>query len=106
MEQISKFLKAFLMQHWLNPTIKHYSILDCSGIDGKYNNGTISITYDNGDLHVLIGNSDKINSGKVEPSCEGYVTFDYDTDEKFKFNEQDKEINWYSRYARIKWIKG
>ena len=71
-----------------------------------YNNGTISITYNNGNLDVLIGNSDKTKSGKVKPSCEGYITFGYNTVETFKCNKQDKEINWYSRYARIKWIKG
>ena len=74
-----------------------------------YNDGTISITYENGNLYVQNRNSDKINRidfGKVEPSCEGNITFGPNMQETFKFNEQDKEINWYSRHARMKWIKG
>ena len=87
--------------------MKNYSILDCSSIEGMYNDGTINITYENGDLHVQIRNSDRNNIvGKVEPSCEGYITFGDNVRETFEFNEKDKEINWYSRYDRSKWIKG
>ena len=74
-----------------------------------YNDGRIKIIYKNGDLHVQIRSSRIDNFfGKVNPSCEGSIIFDYDEQETFEFNEKNKVINWYSNasYARNKWIKG
>ena len=74
-----------------------------------YNDGRIKIVYNNGNVYVQIRSS-SINYfvGKVNPSCEGSIFFDYNSQEKFEFNEKDKVINWYSNanYARNKWIKG
>ena len=74
-----------------------------------YNDGRIKIIYKNGDLHVQIRSS-RINNffGKVNPSCEGSISFHYNEHEIFEFNEINKVINWYSNasYARNKWIKG
>ena len=41
----------------------------------------------------------------VKPSCEGYITFGGNKWE-FEFNVEDKEIIWYGRRARDKWIRG
>ena len=75
-----------------------------------YNDGRIKITYRNGDLHVQIRSS-SINNffGKVKASCEGSISFDYDMQLTFEFNEKGKVINCYRNaagYARNKWIKG
>ena len=74
-----------------------------------YNDGRIKIIYKNGDLNVQIRSS-RINNffGKVNPSCEGSISFNYDEQETFEFNEKNKVINWYSNasYTRNKWIKG
>ena len=93
----------------LYPTIKNYSILECSGIGGMYDDGRINIIYENRDLRVKIRNSSSNNIvGKVKPSCEGSISFNDYEQETFEFNEKDKEINWYSNasHARNKWIKG
>ena len=54
-----------------------------------YNDGGITIIYENGDLHVKIRSS-WINNffGKVNPSCEESISFDYDEQETFEFNEK------------------
>ena len=50
--------------------------------------------------------SSKNVTGKVKPSCEGYITFVDNEHETFEFNEEDKEIIWYGSHARDKWIRG
>ena len=45
-------------------------------------------------------------TGKVKPSCEGYIVLDGNELKKFEFNEEDKEIVWYGDRARDKWIQG
>ena len=45
-------------------------------------------------------------TGKVKPSCEGYMVFDDNEQKAFEFNEEDKEIVWYGDRARDKWIQG
>ena len=74
-----------------------------------YDDGRINIIYKNGDLRVKIRNSSNNNIvGKVKPSCEGKISFNNNEQETFEFNENDKEINWYSNasHGRNKWIKG
>ena len=39
-----------------------------------YNNSSINISYYNGDLKVQFKNQKGINSGKVRPSRDGYIT--------------------------------
>ena len=39
-----------------------------------YNNSNINISYYNGDLKVEFTNQKGINSGKIRPSCDGYIT--------------------------------
>ena len=91
----------------LYPTFRKYSILDCSSVVGIYNDGNISISYQNGDLYVHFKNSSRENIiGKVKPTCEGYITFGDNEQETFEFNEEDKEIVWYGDHAKDKWIRG
>ena len=98
-----------------------------------YNEGNISITYDNGTLVVEYksssGNSiTKLNykveitsrddgreqlesstvkyKGEVKPSCEGYIAFANNKQEPFEFSEENKEIAWIGPDARDKWIRG
>ena len=52
------------------------------------------------------GSSTEKFTGKVKPSCEGYIVFDDTEQETFEFNEEDKEIVWYGDRARDKWIQG
>ena len=52
------------------------------------------------------GSSTEKFTGKVKPSCEGYIVFDDTEQETFEFNEEDKEIVWYGDRAREKWIQG
>ena len=44
--------------------------------------------------------------GKVYPSCEGYIIFADNKQERFEFNEENKEIVWTGPDARHKWIRG
>lgn len=44
--------------------------------------------------------------GEVQSSCEGYLTFGDNEQEKSEFNEEDKEIVRYGGHARDKWIRG
>ena len=72
-----------------------------------YNNGSINISYQNGDLRVHCKNSSsKIFTGKVKPSCEGHITFVDNEQKTFQFNEEDKEVVWYDGHATDKWIGG
>ena len=72
-----------------------------------YNDGTINIAYKHGTLQVQIKSlSYWTIPGVVKPSCEGTITFGDNVKETFEFNEKDKEIVWYSRHGRSKWIKG
>ena len=100
-----------------------------------YNQGNISLTYQNGNLLVecrKLSENNIINlkpsqkvginfgddrwvqlekstvsyTGKVEPSCEGYIIFDDNKEEKFEFSEENKEIIWTGPDARDKWIRG
>ena len=45
-------------------------------------------------------------TGKVKPSCEGYIVFEDNEQETFEFNEEDKEIVWYGDHSRDKWKQG
>ena len=109
-QQDSKLLKGFFMQQnsfVSYPTFRKYSILDCSRVAGIYNSGEISISYEDGDLEVHIHRSSiKKITGKVKPSCEGYIVFDDNEQETFEFNEEDKEIVWYGDHSRDKWKQG
>ena len=98
--------RSFKQLRWLNPIIRNYSVLDCSSIAGMYNDGSINIIYENGNLHVQIRNSSKSIVGKVKPSCEGSIIFGDNEQKTFEFNEKNKEIVWYGRRAVNKWIKG
>ena len=71
-----------------------------------YNDGSINIIYENGNLHVQIRNSSNSIVGKVKPSCEGSIIFGDNEQKTFEFNEKNKEIVWYGRRAINKWIKG
>ena len=98
--------RSFKQLRWLNPIIRNYSVLDCSSIAGMYNDGSINIIYENGNLHVQIRNSSKSIVGKVKPSCEGSIIFGDNEQKTFEFNEKNKQIVWYGRRAVNKWIKG
>ena len=98
-----------------------------------YNEGNISITYDNGTLVVEYKSSSGNNitkfnykveftsrddgreqlesstvkyKGEVKPSCEGYIAFANNKQEPFEFSEENKEIAWIGPDARDKWIRG
>ena len=72
-----------------------------------YNNGSVNISYQNGDLRVHCQNSGSKNIiGKVKPSCEGFITFGDNKQKTFEFNEADNEIVWYGSHATDKSIKG
>ena len=70
-----------------------------------YNNGSVNISYENGDLRLHCQNSSSINIGKVKP-CEGFITFGENEQKTFEFNEEDKQIVWDSSHATDKWIMG
>ena len=71
-----------------------------------YNNGSVNISYQNGDLRVHCQNSSSKNIiGEVKPSCEGFITFGDNKQKPFEFNEEDKEIVWYDSHATDKSIK-
>ena len=89
------------------PTFTKYSILDCSSIAGVYNDGSINVSYQKGNLYVHYKSSSVKNIiGEIKPSCEGYITFGNNEQETFVFNKEDKEIVWYDGHARDKWIRG
>ena len=72
-----------------------------------YNDGSINISYQNGDLRVFFKNSSRQNiTGKVKPSCEGYITFADNKRQAFEFNEEVKEIVWYGSTTTDKWTRG
>ena len=84
-----------------------------------YNNGSVNIRYQNGDLRLHCQNSSSKNIiGEVKPSCEGFIAFGNNNQKTFEFNEEDKEIVWYGIHATDKsrrdcfsratdkWIKG
>ena len=71
-----------------------------------YNNGSVNISYQNGDLRVHCQNSSSKNIiGEVKPSCEGFIIFGDNKQKPFEFNEEDKEIVWYDSHATDKSIK-
>ena len=71
-----------------------------------YNNGSVNISYQNGDLRVHCQNSSSKNIiGEVKPSCEGFITFGDNKQKPFEFNEENKEIVWYDSHATDKSIK-
>ena len=70
------FVKKLVFRVLKIENIRKYSVLDCSAIAGMYNNGSVNIIYQNGDLRLLCQNSITENIiGKVKPSCEGFITF-------------------------------
>ena len=71
-----------------------------------YNDSKINISHNNGDLEVQYANSSGINSGKIRPSCEGYILFGDNGKKEFEFNEKNKEIVWTGPDAEDKWIGG
>lgn len=101
------FRKRFFDQIWLQ---EKNLILDCSSIAGTYNNSSINISYDNGNLEVKIRsektNQSSINIGKIRPSCDGHITFGDNEQKEFEFNEKKKEIAWTRSGAEDKWIGG
>ena len=71
-----------------------------------YNDGSINISYQNGNLRLHCQNSNSENIiGKVKPSCEGFI-FGDNEQKRFEFDEEDKEIAWYGSHATDKWIRG
>ena len=81
-------------------------ILDCSSIAGRYNNGRIFIRHDKGNLEVEYTYWRRVYIGKIQPSCDGYITFYYNSQKEFEFNEKTKEIVWSGPDAEDKWIEG
>ena len=72
-----------------------------------YNDGSVSISYQNGDLRLHCQTSSSKNIiGKVKPSCEGFIIFGDNEQKTFEFNKEDKEIAWYGSHATDKWIRG
>ena len=75
-----------------------------------YNNSSINISYDKGNLKVKIRseitNKSSINIGKIRPSCDGYITFGDNERKEFEFNERKREIAWTRPGAEDKWIGG
>ena len=72
-----------------------------------YNDGSVNVSYQNGDLHLHCQNFSNENIiGKVKPSCEGFIIFGASEQKTFEFNEEDKEIVWYGSNATDKWIRG
>ena len=72
-----------------------------------YNDGSVNISYQNGDLRLHCQHSSSENIiGKVKPSCQGFITFGNNEQKIFEFNEKDKEIVWYGSHTTDKWIRG
>ena len=70
-----------------------------------YNNGSVNISYQNGDLRVHCQNSSSKNIGEVKPSCDGFIIFGNNNKKRFEFNEEDNEIVWYGSHTTDKSIK-
>ena len=70
-----------------------------------YNNGNINISYRQDNLEVHCKNSSSRHSGRIKPSCEGYITLD-NKRKTFKYNEENEEIVFDGSDAEEKWIKG
>ena len=71
-----------------------------------YNNGSINISYHNGDLEVQVTKQKVIGIGKIRPSCDGYITSGNNKGKEFAFDGKKKEIVWTGPGSEDKWIGG
>ena len=72
-----------------------------------YKDGSINISYHNGNLRVEFKDPLKnFSYGKIKATCDGYITFGNDEQSGFEYNEKNKEILWDITSRRDKWIKG